>query len=190
MDPTGGPAIALAVCLLLDDRADTAVRGLWQRLEAAGVPTLLSHTHGRHLAHLTYASLRSYDLDAVTSALTALPESEPLTLHLDGFGTFRRSRCWLAPAVTPGAGRPSAASRRGRRRQWGRPAPPLRSRPVGPARDPRAAGATGRPARRRRAGLRRTTARGHREPGRAGRDRHGSQASAPAPGLSPQHRLR
>ena len=101
MDPTGGPAIALAVCLLLDDRADTAVRGLWQRLEAAGVPTLLSHTHGQHLTHLTYASLRSYDLDAVTSALTALPEAEPLTLHLDGFGTFRRSRCWLAPALTP-----------------------------------------------------------------------------------------
>ncbi len=93
--------MALALCLLLDDRADIAVRRLWQRLEDAGVPTLLSHTHGRHVAHLTYASLRSYDLGAVTSALTALPEAEPLTLHLDGFGTFRRSRCWLAPAVTP-----------------------------------------------------------------------------------------
>lgn len=93
-------AIALAVCLLLDDRADLAVRRLWQRLEAAGIATLLSHTHGRHLPHLTYASLRSYDLDAVATALAALPESAPLTLHLDGFGTFRRSRCWLAPAVS------------------------------------------------------------------------------------------
>ncbi len=37
--------MALAVCLLLDARADAAVRGLWRRLEAAGVPTLLSHTH-------------------------------------------------------------------------------------------------------------------------------------------------
>ena len=86
---------------MLDDRADIAVRRLWQRLEDAGISTLLSHTHGRHLAHLTYASLRSYDLDAVTSVLTALPEAEPMTLRLDGFGTFRRSRCWLAPAVTP-----------------------------------------------------------------------------------------
>ena len=94
--------MALAVCLLLDEPAESAVRRLWERLEAAGVPTLLSHTHGHHVPHLSYASLRSYDLPAVTDALSTLPEGAPLTLHFDGFGTFRRSRCWLAPAVTPG----------------------------------------------------------------------------------------
>jgi len=92
--------MALAVCLLLDPRADAAVRGLWRRLEAAGVPTLLSHTHGRHVPHLTYAALRSHDLDAVTAALSALPPSGPVPLHFDALGTFRRSRCWLAPAVS------------------------------------------------------------------------------------------
>ncbi len=91
--------IALAVCLLLDDRADTAVRRLWTRLEAAGVPTLRSHTHGRHVPHLSYAALRSYELAAVSSALEALDPSPALTLRFDGLGTFRRSRCWLAPAV-------------------------------------------------------------------------------------------
>jgi 2'-5' RNA ligase len=92
--------MALAVCLLLDDRSDATVRALWRRLEDRGVPTLLSHTHGRHLPHLTYATLRSYDLHAVTAVLSALPDAGPTPLHLDAFGTFRRSRCWLGPAVT------------------------------------------------------------------------------------------
>jgi len=93
--------VTLTVCLLLDERADAAVRGLWRRLEEAGVPTLLTHTHGHHVPHLTWAALRTYDLDAVREALGALPEQPPLDLHLDAFGAFRRSRCWLAPAVTP-----------------------------------------------------------------------------------------
>lgn len=93
--------MALAVCLTLEERSDLVVRRLWDRLEAAGVRTLLSHTHGEHLPHLSYVSLRSYDLDAVRAALAALPEAPPLRLHFDGFGTFRRSRCWLAPAVDP-----------------------------------------------------------------------------------------
>jgi 2'-5' RNA ligase len=93
--------MALAVCLLLDKRADTALRRLWDRLEADGIPTLATHTHGHHVPHLTYASLRTYDLDLVAAALTGLAPAAPLTLHLDAFGTFRRSRCWLAPAVTP-----------------------------------------------------------------------------------------
>jgi hypothetical protein len=92
--------VTLAVCLLLDDRADAAVRGLWRRLEDAGVPTLLTHTHGLHVPHLTWAALRRYDLDAVQAALEGMPEQPPAALHLDAFGTFRRSRCWLAPAVT------------------------------------------------------------------------------------------
>jgi hypothetical protein len=92
--------MALAVCLLLDKRADTAVRRLWERLEADGIPTLASHTHRRHVPHLTFASLREYDLEAVAKVLADLPEAGQLTLHLDALGTFRRSRCWLAPAVT------------------------------------------------------------------------------------------
>ena len=92
--------MTLAVCLLLDERADATVRGLWRRLEEVGVPTLLTHTHGHHVPHLTWVALRTYDLAAVREALGALPAQPPLALHLDAFGTFRRSRCWLAPAVT------------------------------------------------------------------------------------------
>jgi 2'-5' RNA ligase len=94
--------VALSVCLLLDGVADRAVRRLWGRLEEAGVATLLSHTHGRHLPHLTLASLTSYDLEDVRAALTALAAAEPLATRFEALGMFRRSRCWLAPTVTTG----------------------------------------------------------------------------------------
>jgi 2'-5' RNA ligase len=92
--------MALAVCLLLDPPADDAVRRLWARLEDAGLPSLRSHTHGHHLPHLTYASLRAWELTEVVSRLEDLPDQPPMRIRLDGLGIFRRSRCWLAPALT------------------------------------------------------------------------------------------
>jgi 2'-5' RNA ligase len=94
--------MALAVCLLLDDRSESAVRALWRRIEVAGVPSMLTHTHGHHVPHLTFASLLAYDLDAVRAALAALPVAPPLPLYFDGLGSFRRGRCWLAPAASAG----------------------------------------------------------------------------------------
>jgi 2'-5' RNA ligase len=92
--------MALSVCLLLDDQADRAVRALWQRLERAGVPTLQTHTHGHHVPHLTFASLRSYDLGDVRAVLASLPVQEPVSLCFDALGMFRRSRCWLGLAAS------------------------------------------------------------------------------------------
>lgn len=92
--------MALAVCLLFDTESDLALRRLWQRLEDLGVATLLSHTHGLHVPHLSYAVLRSYDTAKVAEALEQLPDQAPTTLHFDAVGMFRRSRTWLVPAVT------------------------------------------------------------------------------------------
>lgn len=92
--------MALAVCLLFDPRSELTIRRLWQRLEDVGVSTLLSHTHGLHAPHLSYAVLRSFDLRAVRDALQQLPGGRPITLHFDAIGMFRRSRTWLVPAVT------------------------------------------------------------------------------------------
>jgi 2'-5' RNA ligase len=94
--------VSLSVCLLLDDPADRVVRRLWQRLEEAGVPTLLTHTHGRHVPHLTLASLTAYDLAAVHAAVSALPAAGPFGTQVTALGTFPRSRAWLAPTVTTG----------------------------------------------------------------------------------------
>jgi 2'-5' RNA ligase len=92
--------VPVSVCLLPDDPADRVVRRLWQRLEDAGVPTLLTHTHGRHLPHLTLAALTSCDIGAVHGALSSLSADEPVSTRVVGLGLFPRSRAWLVPVVT------------------------------------------------------------------------------------------
>ena len=91
--------MALAVCLLFDTRSDLRVRELWARLEAAGVPTLATHTHGHHHPHLSYAVLREWDLERVHEALCALPAAEPFTMSFHGTLAFPRGRAALAPAI-------------------------------------------------------------------------------------------
>ncbi|MPZ60629.1 MAG: 2'-5' RNA ligase family protein [Propionibacteriales bacterium] len=94
--------MALAVCMLFDDRADRALRALWDRLEDLGVATLRSHTHGRHVPHLSYAVVRDGSLGPLETraAVAALPDEGPIDLNFDGLGTFRRGGSWLVPAVT------------------------------------------------------------------------------------------
>ncbi|HEU4362784.1 MAG TPA: 2'-5' RNA ligase family protein [Mycobacterium sp.] len=92
--------MALAVCLLFDRQSELAIRALWDRVEAEGVPSLRSHTHGRHLPHVSYAVLRSWDRAAVTAALADLPAGAPVQLSFDGVGVFRRGRAWLVAGVS------------------------------------------------------------------------------------------
>jgi 2'-5' RNA ligase len=92
--------MALAVCLLFDPRSDQLMRELWSRLETAGVRTMETHTHGRHHPHLSYAVLRSWDLQKVEAALTGLPDAGPFSVSFHGTLAFPRGRAALAPAVT------------------------------------------------------------------------------------------
>jgi hypothetical protein len=92
--------VALAVCLLFDRRSERAVRALWDRLEERGVPSLRSHTHGRHQPHVSYAVLRRWEQDAVTDALGGIDAGEPVELSFDGIGLFRRGRTWLVAGVS------------------------------------------------------------------------------------------
>ena len=91
---------AFSVCLLLDERADLAVRALWRRLEGDGVRTLATHTHGRHVPHLTLASLGCPDLEEVRRTLAALAPPPSFDLEFHALGLFTRSRCWLLPTTT------------------------------------------------------------------------------------------
>ncbi|WP_016932582.1 2'-5' RNA ligase family protein [Rhodococcus sp. R1101] len=90
--------MALAVCLLFDTETDRAIRRLWGRLEDDGIPTLLTHTHRRHVPHLSYAVLRSYDLPGVVAALGDVPDGGPVRVYIDALGLFRRGRASLVPA--------------------------------------------------------------------------------------------
>ncbi|MGH3453252.1 MAG: 2'-5' RNA ligase family protein, partial [Nocardioidaceae bacterium] len=91
--------MALAACLLFDRQTERALRALWDRLEDLGVPTLRSHTHGRHVPHVSYAVVRDGDVDAVHRSVAALPDCGVVKLRFDGLGLFRRGRSWLVPAV-------------------------------------------------------------------------------------------
>ena len=71
------------------------MRALWDRLERAGVPSLRSHTHGRHMPHVSYAVLRTWNLAAVSAAVAGLGPVAPVELTFDGVGLFRRGRAWL-----------------------------------------------------------------------------------------------
>jgi 2'-5' RNA ligase len=92
--------MALAVCLLFDVRTEQRLVALWRALEAEAVPTLLTHTHRRHVPHLSYAVLREYDVGDVRQAVARLPEAPSLSLHLDAVAWFRRGRAALVPAVS------------------------------------------------------------------------------------------
>jgi hypothetical protein len=91
--------VALAVCLLFDRKSERAVRALWDRVEEQGVGSLRSHTHGRHVPHVSYAVLRRWDHAAVTDALAGL-HGDPVEVSFDGVGLFRRGRTWLLAGVS------------------------------------------------------------------------------------------
>ncbi|PVG81599.1 2'-5' RNA ligase [Nocardioides gansuensis] len=88
--------MALAVCLLFDTRGDQLVRELWARLEASGIRTLQSHTHGHHHPHLSLAVLLDWDLDQVRVTLGTLPDGGPVELSVQGTLAFPRGRGALA----------------------------------------------------------------------------------------------
>lgn len=92
--------MALAVCLLFDARTDRLLRALWSRLEAQGVRTLQSHTHGRHEPHLSYAVLLDWEVERVRAAVDGLPGGGPVSLSFHGTLAFPRGRAALAPSVT------------------------------------------------------------------------------------------
>jgi hypothetical protein len=92
--------MALALCLLFDSRTDRLVRELWERLEARGIRTLLSHTHGRHHPHLSYAVLRAWDQGAVGAAVAGLPDGGAVTVPVQGSVVFPRGRVSLACSVS------------------------------------------------------------------------------------------
>ncbi len=93
--------VALAVCLLFDPDTDRAVRKLWSALEANGIRTLLTHTHRRHVPHLSYAVLRTFDEERVAAAVAALPGGPDLDLRFDSVCLFPRGRAALLAAATP-----------------------------------------------------------------------------------------
>ena len=91
--------MALAVCALFDGAGERMIRGLWARLEDAGIASMASHTHGHHHPHLSYAVLLEWELDRVRDALGRLPDGRRFPANVQGTVVFPRGRVALAVAV-------------------------------------------------------------------------------------------
>ena len=91
--------VALAVCALFDAAGERLIRGVWARLEDAGIGSLASHTHGRHHPHLSFAVLREWELDCVRDTLGGLPDGGGFPANVQGTVVFPRGRVGLAVAV-------------------------------------------------------------------------------------------
>jgi len=86
--------VAEGVILLLDDRAERVVLGLWKALEDAGIPSLATHSHRRHQPHITLVVA-----DRVVPGGVAAMCGEPL--QLVGPGVFGGDGGFLFLTVAP-----------------------------------------------------------------------------------------
>jgi hypothetical protein len=95
--------MAHAIEMYVDDRADAAVRRLWQQLADAGLPSMATRTHRRHRPHVSLVvaeSLAGADLAPLRSVL--VPRRPALSLYT--LSTFPASSgvLFLGVQVTAG----------------------------------------------------------------------------------------
>jgi 2'-5' RNA ligase len=67
-----------AVEVLFDPTTEAAIKGVWDRLEAAGVPSLASRTHRRHRPHISLSVAERIDAGQLEEASDCLAAT-----HLD-----------------------------------------------------------------------------------------------------------
>jgi 2'-5' RNA ligase len=89
-----------ALEVYFDPAAERRVRGLWDALEAAGVPSLRDHTHRRHRPHLSLVVADALDPARVRAAVAGLAVVPPLRLSFQYAGQFVGRVLWLGPAPT------------------------------------------------------------------------------------------
>ncbi|GAA3903852.1 2'-5' RNA ligase family protein [Actinoplanes auranticolor] len=80
--------------LTVDDALDAQVRSVWQRLHAAGLPSLATHRHPTNRPHLTLAAA-----DRLTPEVTGALAGLPVEAVLDGLIFFERAVVWRVMAT-------------------------------------------------------------------------------------------
>jgi hypothetical protein len=87
------------VVLWPDDETSRAVTNLWASLEAAGIPTLARHTHGRRRPHVSLVVADDLSPSEALGVLRPLPR-KPLRLILNSPGFFPGGVLFLACVPT------------------------------------------------------------------------------------------
>lgn len=84
--------------LLLDDATDAAVRGEWQRLADAGLPSQALHTGSTNAPHVTLAVARAIP-EPVEGSVAMVADALPLPVELGALVVFGSRRPALARLV-------------------------------------------------------------------------------------------
>ena len=91
-----------SVELLLDEAMDAHVRGQWQALAAAGLPSQAQHTGHTNAPHITLAVREAVDAGR-EALLREVATRLPVPVRLGGAAVFGRHRYVLARLVVPDA---------------------------------------------------------------------------------------
>ncbi len=90
-----------AVELLFDPTTEAAIKGLWARLETAGLPSLASRTHRRHRPHISLSVAERIDAGQLDGASDCLAATH-LDVTLYSPAVFpRRGVLYLTVVPTP-----------------------------------------------------------------------------------------
>jgi hypothetical protein len=90
--------VSRGVVLWLDDAASDSVRALWKDLEACRLPSLLSHTHGLHVPHLSLTVAEHLPVAETLAAVGSVP-TRRIPLLVESVGIFPEGALFLAVVV-------------------------------------------------------------------------------------------
>jgi hypothetical protein len=87
--------VSRGVVLWPDNDTSDAVRALWRDLEACGLPSLLSHTHGLHAPHLSLTVAEQLPVAETLAAVGPVP-TRRIPLLVEAIGVFPEGALFLA----------------------------------------------------------------------------------------------
>lgn len=88
--------MAQGIVLLLDGDADSAVRECWRSLDEAGIPSLATFTHGRHVPHISLVVAERIEVGAWMPVLReGWFTGPPASIQLGPVGTFPEGWVYL-----------------------------------------------------------------------------------------------
>lgn len=94
-------AVAYALELFFDRRAESAVRTMWANLEARGLRSMATTGHCRHRPHVSLLVAEQLNFDQARAAVEPLTEATDVVLRLGSVAVFPGRAGVVYLAVTP-----------------------------------------------------------------------------------------
>jgi 2'-5' RNA ligase len=92
--------LSRGVVLWPDPKTSAAIAWIWDLLTASGLPSLATHSHRRHVPHISLFVAEDLPVSKALAAVGRVPK-EPLKLLIVSAGMFPEGNLVLAAIVTP-----------------------------------------------------------------------------------------